>query len=506
MLQEQRNRTSEQMNKNVTRSKDSDFSCLKQTISQSLVCLILISVLGCSTHQKPNVVLFLVDDLGWTDLSSYGSTLYQTPNADQLAADGIKFTDAYAACTVCSPTRASILTGKHPAHINTTDWIAGHQRPFAKLKVPEWTQHIREEDVTLAEALKGQGYSTIHIGKWHLGEEEKYWPEHHGFDTNIGGWKMGMPKRVKKVGGYFSPYHNPRLTDGLEGEYLTERLADEAVSFINQNDDKPFFLNFWLYNVHTPLQAKEELITKYDSLVDPNALHSNATYAAMVEHMDQALGKVVAQLKVSGIYDNTIIVFASDNGGLIGNKGDLSKKPKVTSNYPLKAGKGHKYEGGVRVPFLVSWPGHITANQTSDVLSSSIDIFPTLFGLLGIKEALPTDIDGTDLSALLIGGEEPESEVIYWHYPHYHTEGATPYSAVRKGDWKLILNYENDSLELFNLKQDIGESNNVASDYPEKAKELEEILTAWKQKMGAQEPIVNPDYDSAKQRKWKSNW
>lgn len=468
--------------------------------------LIGLLILGCKEPERPNIVLFLVDDLGWTDLSSYGSRLYQTPNVDQLASEGVKFTDAYAACTVCSPTRASILTGKSPARINCTDWISGHQKPFAKFNVPDWTRHIRDEDVTLAEALKKIGYSTIHIGKWHLGEEEKHWPEYHGFDQNIGGWKMGMPKRVKKVGGYFSPYHNPRLNDGPKGEYLTERLAEEATGFIRGNKDKLFFLNFWLYNVHTPLQAKKEKIAKYDSLINPTQLQSNAAYAAMVEHMDDAMGEVVAQLKSSGIYDNTIFIFASDNGGLIGNRGDLRKKPKITSNYPLKSGKGDRYEGGVRTPFIVSWPAKVKSGRTTDVLSISADIFPTIFGLLGLEDELPSDIDGNNLSEFLLTDEKPERDALFWHYPHYHTEGAKPYSAVRKGDWKLIDVYGTDSLELYNLKNDIGETMNMAFTNPDKAKELQIILKDWKRKVSAQDPVDNPNYDPQKEDKWRSNY
>jgi arylsulfatase A len=313
-------------------------------------------------EQEPNIVLFLVDDLGWKDLKNYGSVLYQTPHVDQLSKEGVVFSNAYAAATVCSPTRASILTGKYPATINTTDWIKGHHKPFARFLPPDWNMHLRDEDVTLAQALKEKGYTTIHIGKWHLGEEEKYWPEFYGFDKNIGGWRVGMPTKQKGIGGYFSPYHNPRLENGPEGEYLTERLTQEAAMYIETNKKKPFFLNFWLYNVHTPLQAKKAKIAKYENLVDSTQLQSNATYAAMVEHMDDALGAIVNQLKKAGVYENTIIVFASDNGGLIGNKGK-ELKPKITSNAPLRTGKGDIYEGGVRVPFMISWPNNIEPNR-----------------------------------------------------------------------------------------------------------------------------------------------
>lgn len=455
-------------------------------------------------QSKPNVILFLVDDLGWKDLSGYGSSLYQTPNVDQLASSGVKFTDAYAACTVCSPTRASILTGKYPARIHCTDWISGHKRPYAKLKMPDWTQYIRPEDLTLAEVLKSKGYKTYHVGKWHLGEEEKHWPEYHGFDQNIGGWKMGMPRKIKKNGGYFTPYNNPRLSDGPEGEYLTERLTNETINIINSQAESPFFINLWLYNVHTPLQAKQNKIDKYQSLVHQDSLQSNATYAAMVEHMDDALGKVVEQLKKSGIYENTIIIFASDNGGLIGNKGNESLKPKVTSNSPLRSGKGDLYEGGVRTPFIVSWPGKIAPGRTTDILTVSVDIFPTVLGLAGFNTPTEEVIDGVDLSDFLFYNQRPERGALFWHYPHYHTEGAVPHSAVRKGDWKYIVDYENQSEELYNLNDDIGERVNLVSDYTEKAWELRQLLDDWLFEVGAQMPTENPDFDSKKADKWKS--
>ncbi len=459
---------------------------------------------GCNhkTEEKPNVIVFLVDDLGWTDLSSYGSALYQTPNVDNLVSSGIKFTNAYAACTVCSPTRASIMTGKYPARLNCTDWIAGYKMPFAKFQIPDWTQNIEAEDFTLAEALDSLGYSTIHIGKWHLGEEEKHWPEFHGFDENIGGWKKGQPNHVNNHGGYFPPYRNPRLDDGPEDEYLTERLANEAANYIKTHKDEPFFLNFWLYNVHTPLQARQEKIDKYSALVDSTARQSNPTYAAMVEHMDEALGVVINELKASGIYENTIIVFASDNGGLLLTGGDEAAKPVITSNYPLKMGKGNIYEGAVRTPFVVSWPDKIKGHQTSEALTISTDIFPTIMGLIKAELALPEDIDGENLAPLLTQNKAPKRDMLFWHYPHYHVEGASPYSAVRKGEWKLYQVYEKEALELYNLKDDIGEATNLIEQYPEKANELLNILNDWKKEVSAQEPIPNPKYDPEKVSAW----
>ncbi len=467
-------------------------------------------ILGCqpkketkkeTKDESPNVVLFLVDDLGWTDLGSYGSELYRTPHVDALAKQGVKFTNAYSACTVCSPTRASIMTGKYPARINCTDWIEGHIRPFAKYQVPDWTMHIDPADSTLAESLRSKGYSTVHIGKWHLGEEEQYWPENHGFDKNIGGWRKGGPNKVKKVGGYFTPYNNPRLEDGPEGEYLTERLSQEAVSYIDDHKSGPFFMNFWLYNVHTPLEAKADKIEKYNKLVNKEALQSNPIYAAMVEHMDEALGAVVNKLKAEGLYDNTIIIFASDNGGLTGTRGVEGRKPRVTSNHPLKSGKGDIYEGGVRTPFIVSWPKKIKPKET-DALAISTDIYPTVLGLIN-QEPSGIPFDGKNLSSLLLEGGAIDRDALYWHYPHYHTEGAEPYSAIRKGDWKLISVYGEEQPKLYNLETDISESNDLVDQYPEMAKALLKQLNNWKQEVKAQDPMPNPNYDPKRENKWR---
>ena len=466
-------------------------------------CLSFLFVVNSCQYkeQTPNVVLFIVDDLGWKDVALYGSNFYQTPNVDFLASEGIRFTDAYASCTVCSPTRASIMTGKYPAHLNCTDWIEGYNKPYAMYSSPNWTQRLRATDTTLAEVLKQAGYKTIHIGKWHLGEAETDWPTHHGFDINVAGWRKGSPSRKKGKGGYFVPYNNPKLEDGPEGEYLTERLAKEASNFIKSNKDEPFFLNFWLYNVHTPLQAKQEKNEKYKNLIGIDSLQTNATYAAMVEHMDEALGKLISTLKETGVYENTIIIFSSDNGGLIGNKSDVSKKPRVTSNYPLRTGKGDIYEGGVRVPLIISWPNTIKKSKTTDVLAISNDIFPTLAGLLDIDTSI--DFDGENLENFIKKNQKPDRDALYWHYPHYHTEGATPYSAIRKGEWKLIYRYEKDSLELYNLREDIGETNNLALREKDKTNELLLLLNQWKKEMKAQDPIENPNFDVEKQGLWK---
>lgn len=326
-------------------------------------------------EQPPNVVMIIVDDLGWTDVACFGSDFYQTPNVDNLANDGVKFTSSYSSCTVCSPSRASVMTGKYPARLHLTDWIEGHKYPWAKLNVPNWKMYLDSNEFSLAEAFQQAGYFTAHVGKWHLGEQEKDWPENHGFDVNIAGWKNGAPHKNKKEGykGYFSPYGNPRLEDGPEEEYLTERLTNEVCQLIDSKADEPFFINFWLYNVHTPLQAKQDKIDKYMVLVDSTKNHQNPVYAAMVEHMDDAVGKVIAKLKDKGLYENTIILFSSDNGGLIGNP-----KHQVTSNSPLRHGKGGMYEGGVRIPTILYAPNqNIVAKEIHEPVITP-DYYPTL--------------------------------------------------------------------------------------------------------------------------------
>ncbi len=462
---------------------------------------LLAATLVTAAPKKPNIVLILADDLGWRDLRCFGSELYQTPNIDSLAAAGMSFRNAYSACTVCSPTRASIMTGRYPAALHLTDWIAGHPRPYAKLKIPDWTMGLSPTNHTLPKALRDAGYTTAHIGKWHLGETEDYWPEHQGFDINIGGCNMGSPKRKAGVTGYFSPYGNPRLPDGPPGEHLPERLSREACAFIDRNKEHPFFLNLCFYSVHTPLQAKPDKIEKYRALADPDARQHNPIYAAMVEHMDDAVGRVLETLKRWGLEDNTIVVFNSDNGGLIGNRGDTNKPPAVTSNYPLRTGKGDAYEGGVRVPLIFRYPGHIKAGTASDMPVISVDYYPTMLDLAGIKTSGrgTTRFDGVSLAGLLRGKKKSlPRDAIYWHYPHYHPEGAAPYGAIRKGEWKLIEFFEDSHVELYKLDDDISERNDLASTRADRVKDLLGDLKSWQKRIGAQMPVTNPDYDPAR--------
>jgi len=466
-----------------------------------LILAVAVTLISCrnDSEKKPNVIIILVDDLGWTDLGCYGTDFYRTPNIDLLASDGVRFTNSYSSCTVCSPTRASIMTGKYPARLHLTDWIEGHIYPWAKLKVPDWKMYLDSAEYTLAEAFGDNGYFTAHVGKWHLGGREGDWPEHHGFALNLGGWAKGSPNKNPEEGsfGYFSPYGNPRLDDGPEGEYLTQRLADEVCNIIDKKADVPFFINFCLYNVHTPLQAAEEKISKYKALADTAGNHNNPVYAAMIEHTDEAVGQVIAKLKEKNLYDNTIILFSSDNGGLIG-KG----KQKVTNNTPLRDGKGSMFEGGVRIPTILYIPGlHSELREIHEPVIS-MDYYPTLLELAGIK--LPRkhneQIDGLSWVPLLEGKNNLDRDALYWHYPHYHSEGAVPYSAVRSGDWKLIENLESGVVMLYNLENDIGEVHNLAGEEPEKVEMLKRKLDQWRMDVKAQFPVENENFDAKRQR------
>jgi arylsulfatase A-like enzyme len=459
-----------------------------------LVLLIIGGLTAChssgkdNSNKQPNVVVFLVDDLGWTDLTCNGSDFYQTPNIDRLASKGVRFTNGYSSCTVCSPSRASYMSGKYPATLNCTDWIEGHKRSEAPLKVPDWTMYLDTAEYTLAEAFNDAGYVTGHFGKWHLGENEIYWPGNQGFEVNKGGWTWGAPNLNPSKGykGYFSPYGNPKLSDGSDGEYLTERLTSEACDFIANNASKPFFLNFCFYNVHTSLQAKAEKVEKYKALADSSKNQMNPTYAAMVEHVDEAVGRVIGQLENHRLLENTIIVFTSDNGGLIG-RGNY----KFTNNTPLRLGKGHMYEGGIRVPNIISAPNALTNGSTVDKPMITMDFYPTLVELaqIDVPASVKSGWDGCSLVPLLNGETEIGREFLLWHYPHYHIEGATPYSAIRMGDWKLIYFMETETFELYNLDKDLGESNNLVKDNLDKVMELAQRLSHELRRRQAQQAI-----------------
>jgi arylsulfatase A len=454
----------------------------------SLAVLFVSAVLGNATNAsaapKPNFVVILTDDLGWTDLACYGSKLYETPNIDQLARDGVKFTQNYSACTVCSPTRAALLTGKYPARLHVTDWIPGQMPDNPKLIVPDWTKYLPLEETTMAEVFHDAGYATACIGKWHLGGE-KYYPDKHGFDFFVAGTDLPNTKN------YFSPYGIPTLPDGPKGEYVTDRLTDEAIRFIDTYKDKPFFVYLPHFTVHLPLQAKQKLIAKYQAKIKPGDAQSNAIYAAMIDSLDQSVGRIRQELKKLGIADHTVVVFASDNGGRI----------PTTSNLPLRVGKGSCYEGGTRVPLIIDWPGVTKPGTICDTPVITMDLFPTFMEIAGLPDGAKTALDGVSLVPVLSQAGDLKRDELFWHYPHYqHYQkgGAIPYSAIRKGDFKLIEFLADKRVELYNLKDDVGEQHDLASQMPDKVEELRKRLHAWREEVGAQMPTRNLKHDPSK--------
>ncbi|MFP3896531.1 MAG: sulfatase [Anaerolineales bacterium] len=457
---------------------------------------------------KPNFIFILIDDLGWKDLGCYGSSFYETPHLDRLAEEGVRFTDAYAACPVCSPTRASILSGKYPAAVGVTNFIGGHTR--GKLIDAPYIDHLPLEEKSLASTLRENGYTTWHVGKWHLGDAP-YYPTEHGFDVNVGGCSWGMP-----LNGYFSPWGIENLEDGPEGEYLTDRLTDEAIDLIRNNEDQPFFLNLWYYTVHIPIQAKEEKIRKYeakaremgldkvqpfekgdffpcehkkDKRIIRRLVQSDPAYAAMVESMDENIGRLFAALEETGQAENTIVIFTSDNGGLATAEGS------PTCNAPLAEGKGWMYEGGTREPLLVKWPGVTEPGTVCNFSVSSPDFYPTMLEMAGLDPLPEQHRDGMSLVPLLEGTGRPEREAIYWHYPHYGNQGGTPGSSLRAGDHKLIEFFEDGRIELYNLHQDISEEENLAEDKPELVLRLKRLLADWRESVEAKIPEPNPDHE-----------
>lgn len=474
-------------------------------------------VVNTELHESadhPNIVFILVDDLGWSDLGCYGSEFYETPNLDLLASEGVKFTNAYASCPVCSPTRASILSGKYPARMDLTDWIPGRQAmqqstSGQKLLSQDFKDEMSLEEFTIAEALKANNYRTFFAGKWHIGENSIYWPENQGFDINKGGWKVGSPR-----GGYFSPYVNPRLESGPEGEYLTDRLTNEAIQFIKENQKDPFFLYLSYYTVHNPLNAKQETIEKYrkkaallhyndkDRFVDRSEwkkvfgkgnfrerkVQDHAVYAAMIEHMDENVGRILKQLKELKLDENTIVIFTSDNGGLSTSEGS------PTSNFPLRAGKGWLYEGGIREPLIVKWPGVADQGGFCKTPVISTDFYPTILDMAGLEGIPEQHQDGVSLLPLLNAKDSLDRKAIYWHYPHYSNQGGHPGGAIRMGDYKLIEFYEDMHIELYDLKNDPGEKINLAHQKRQMTKSLLEKLHKWRIDIKAKMPVPNPNY------------
>lgn len=442
---------------------------------------------AASSQKKPNVVLFLVDDLGWGDFGCYGNTFHETPNVDRLAAEGMKFTSAYAAAPVCSPSRASLLTGKWPARLHLTQWLPGVIYPHKKLLEPTQQPHLDHSITTIAQQLKKAGYQTAAIGKWHLGGDG-YLPEDFGFDVNIAGDINGQPSAPN---GYFGPFSFHNLTGFTKDDYLTEVLTKKMDAFLEQAaPNGPFFLYMAEYAVHIPLEARQALIEKYRRK-NGGKDEPDPVYAAMVESVDTALGNLRATLARLGVAENTVIILTSDNGGVGFQKRLLHR---IADNGPLRSGKGFLYEGGIREPFIVCWPGITKAGSVCDVAVTGTDMMPTILSMVDGGPA-PKPCDGIDITGLFRGRASLDREVLYWHYPHYSDQGGTPSSAIREGDWKLIEFFEDGHLELYNLALDPGEQYNFASSFADKATELQGKLQSWREGLSASLPHANPQYN-----------
>jgi arylsulfatase A len=454
---------------------------------------------------RPNIVLIVADDLGWSDLGCYGADLIETPHLDRLARQGIRFTSAYAASSVCTPTRAALMTGKHPARLGMTIWAEAAEEPppAARLVPPRAEHNLPLNEVTLAEYLRDSGYRTALVGKWHLGDALHY-PETQGFDVNIGGTLWGAPHT------FFYPYRGtgrfgaeyryvPHLEFGQPGEYLTDRLTDEALHVIDRADGKPFFLYLAHHAPHTPIEAPGDDVTYFERKLSGELHHRNPAYAAMVRCLDQSVGRVLERLEARGLAKNTIVVFTSDNGGYVGREKGFDGT--VTDNSPLRSGKGALYEGGIRVPLMLRGP-NVASGESAEPVRTE-DLFFTLLAAAGVRPDAALPADGVDLGNLL---KSPSShldrQAMYFHYPHYyHT--TSPVSAVRAGDWKLLEFFEDRRVELYNLADDLGEKHNLAEEQPQRARALQAQLAGWREAVGARLPVANPNYVPPKKNKKK---
>ncbi|MBI5802633.1 MAG: sulfatase [Verrucomicrobia bacterium] len=481
---------------------------LNLAVAALLVALLTVPAAEPAHASKPNIVLILADDLGWADLACYGADLHETPHLDQLARDGVRFTQACAPAPVCSPTRAALLTGKAPARLHITIWAEGSLKgPTNRKLLQAASLHdLPHAETTLAKHLQAAGYLTALVGKWHLGDAN-HAAETHGFDINIGGTHWGAPTT------FFWPYRGagrfgtefryvPHLEFGQPGEYLTDRLTDEALRVVDRAAaaKQPFFLYLAHHAPHTPVEAKPADVTHFKEKLRPGMKHQNPTYAAMVRSLDESVGRVRARLRERGLERNTIFIFTSDNGGYIGTSTHEGRTIPVTDNSPLRSGKGTCYEGGLRVPLIVDWPGVTPAGARCDEPVVLTDLFHTLTVAAGLGAPAGSVPDGLDLSALL---RKPDTKLgrdaLFFHYPHYyHAPPSTPVSAVRAGNWKLLEFFEDQRVELFNLKDDPGESRDLAKQMPDKTAELLQRLRDWRETVGAQMPAPNPDHRRAR--------
>ena len=471
---------------------------------KSFLVLLLVSLsVSSSAGKPPNIVLILADDLGWADVGCYGADLHETPNIDRLATEGMRFTDAYA-MPVCSPTRGALLTGRHAARIHITIWAEGSLKgpQNRKLLQGDSLHDLPHTETTLAKHLQDAGYVTALVGKWHLGDADHF-PETHGFDVNIGGTHWGAPQTFwwpYSGTGRFGPEFRyvPHLEFGQPGEYLTDRLTDEAIKVIDHAGDTPFFLYLAHHAPHTPIEAKESDTKHFEARLKPDMHHQNPVYAAMVKSLDDSVGRVLAHLKERDLEKNTLVVFVSDNGGFIGIDRKSGQTMPVTNNAPLRSGKGSCYEGGTRVPLIVRWPGVTTAGTECATPVVVMDLFTTLLGAAGLNAPSEVVSDGLDLKPLLINPSATiDRDALFFHYPHYY-ETTTPVSAVRAGDWKLLEYLEDDHVELYNLKADLSEQHNLAKEMPDQAKALRDRLHEWRDSVGAALPTANPDYQPGK--------
>jgi arylsulfatase A-like enzyme len=474
--------------------------------------LFLSTLLLCASAlaAPPNVLLIVVDDMGWTGPACYGSDLHETRNIDRLASEGMRFTQAYSASPICTPTRASIMTGLHPARLHMTVWSENARsqqtrtEPSTRLLLAADSEpDLAWRYVTLAESFRERGYTTAHVGKWHLGAA-KHYPQTQGFDLSVGASLWGAPRT------YWHPYwgahyrgdgslreyrYMPGVNGGEEGEYLTDRLTDEAIAMLEGMGDKPFFVHMSYHNPHTPIEGKPELAKYYEGKITDDSVHRHAEYAAMVHTLDVNVGRLLDALERLGVADNTIVIFLSDNGGYT----NTLDGQQITGNAPLRSGKGSLYEGGTRIPFIVKWPEHTRPGTVSDAPVATMDLYPTLHEMLGIDAEAPNDEgqDGLSLVPLLTGkAEGVNRDTLYWHYPHYYFNTA-PVSAIRDGDWKLISYYEDDRVELYNLAEDPGEATNLSTAQVKRTLELRGKLRAWLTRVDANLPRPNPDYPRA---------
>jgi arylsulfatase A-like enzyme len=462
----------------------------KRTVQSLLLLVVFTGLDACriADERPPNFLIILVDDLGIKDLGCYGQEYIQTPNIDRLSEEGMRWENAYSACPVCSPTRVAILTGKNPARVHFTGHITAigrHRYPdTARIIPPSDLMYIPLEEVSLAEALKPAGYVSISIGKWHVGDVG-YWPEDQGFDENIGGWTHGSPPS------HFYPYVDPdkewnpsipTLRGGQEGEYLTDRLTDEAIRFMDKNRDNPFLLYLPYYAVHTPLQAPDSLVQIYDDMLADKPI--DPVYAAMVHSLDSNVGRLMAALERLKLREQTLVIFASDNGGL----------DKVTDNSPYRLGKGHLYEGGIRVPLIMRWPGNVPSNTVNQRLTITEDIYATIVDIVGEGARPGAPLDGRSLVPDFSATRATDTATLYWYYPHYSPQAYTPGTAIRAGRYKLIEFYDPPGLELYDLVSDPGERDNVADANPMLRDSLRQKLQYWLGSVDALMHTPNPDY------------